>query len=264
MILRDAIHTRRAVRRFRPEPVPRETLLDLLDLANRAPSSFNLQPWHFVVVDASEQKKKLRRLALDQAHVEAAGAVVIFCADPAAWREHLKPTERQAMNSGVFGLEYAGRRSRYIRLYFDGGPLGLLGVLKLVGSSLVRLFRPLPHLPVLQRKRRALVREEVMLAVAQFMLAARTSGLDTCPVGAFDGGRIKRAFGIPRRMEVVLLVPVGYALEPDAQRQPRLPLAEKVHWNGWSVVEGRGEPRVSYDRHARIGGGQKERGRARR
>lgn len=42
----DAVASRRSIRRFRPDPVPREVLLRVLEKAQRAPSGGNLQPWH--------------------------------------------------------------------------------------------------------------------------------------------------------------------------------------------------------------------------
>ncbi len=50
MELREAIEQRRSVRAFKPEPVSEETITDLVRAASQAPSSHNLQPWHFHVV----------------------------------------------------------------------------------------------------------------------------------------------------------------------------------------------------------------------
>ena len=41
---------RRSIRGYRPEPVPRALILEVLSLAIRAPSSYNSQPWHFHVL----------------------------------------------------------------------------------------------------------------------------------------------------------------------------------------------------------------------
>jgi len=46
----DAIHRRRAVRRYLPRPVPREDVYRILDAANWAPSAMNRQQWEFLVV----------------------------------------------------------------------------------------------------------------------------------------------------------------------------------------------------------------------
>ncbi len=51
MSLRDAIQSRRTIRRFKPLPVERSILQDLADAGRLAPSAANLQPLEFVVVD---------------------------------------------------------------------------------------------------------------------------------------------------------------------------------------------------------------------
>ncbi len=46
----DAIERRTSVRRFRPDPIPRETIERLLDAAVRAPNHKLTQPWRFTVL----------------------------------------------------------------------------------------------------------------------------------------------------------------------------------------------------------------------
>jgi nitroreductase len=46
----EAIHERRSIRAFRPDPVPRETLEKIMAAALRAPSWENSQPWEFSVL----------------------------------------------------------------------------------------------------------------------------------------------------------------------------------------------------------------------
>lgn len=57
--LRDAIYGRRSLRRYRPDPVPRDVLLELLHSAIYAPSAHNRQPWRFAVSDSPERKRNL-------------------------------------------------------------------------------------------------------------------------------------------------------------------------------------------------------------
>src|SRR4051812_21337356 len=45
------LETRRSVRIYDGRLVPREATSELVELATRAPSNFNRQPWHFVVAD---------------------------------------------------------------------------------------------------------------------------------------------------------------------------------------------------------------------
>ena len=56
----DIVYNRRSIRNFDPSvKIPREELLEILDKTVTAPSSVNMQPWRFVVVDSEEGKEKL-------------------------------------------------------------------------------------------------------------------------------------------------------------------------------------------------------------
>lgn len=46
----DVVLGRRSIRAFKPEPVPRKVLEEVIGLATRAPSSMNSQPWHLHVL----------------------------------------------------------------------------------------------------------------------------------------------------------------------------------------------------------------------
>jgi nitroreductase len=54
-VVDDAIATRRSVRRFLPTPVPREEIAAMLDVAARAPSGTNMQPWRGYVLAGAEK-----------------------------------------------------------------------------------------------------------------------------------------------------------------------------------------------------------------
>ena len=54
-----ALRERRSVRRYTAEPVAREQLLQLLEIAGWAPSAHNRQPWRFAVVQSEGVKQKL-------------------------------------------------------------------------------------------------------------------------------------------------------------------------------------------------------------
>ena len=56
MTLHKAIYSQRAIRRFKPDPIPQSTLDEILDAAMRAPSGSNRQPWHFIIVRDPERK----------------------------------------------------------------------------------------------------------------------------------------------------------------------------------------------------------------
>jgi len=59
MELRDAIRTNGTVRRFTNDPVPRSTVIDVLDDARFAPSGGNRQPWHVAVVEDASIRRSM-------------------------------------------------------------------------------------------------------------------------------------------------------------------------------------------------------------
>ena len=46
----ETICTRRSIRSYKPDPVPRKVLEEILDACRWAPSGGNAQPWHFAVL----------------------------------------------------------------------------------------------------------------------------------------------------------------------------------------------------------------------
>ena len=60
------IKRRRTVREFSNRPVPREIIENCLLAAGTAPSGANLQPWHFVVIEDSDIKNKIREAAEEE------------------------------------------------------------------------------------------------------------------------------------------------------------------------------------------------------
>jgi nitroreductase len=75
----DFIYRRRSVRRYRPEPVSREMLLDLVRAASAAPSAVNRQPWAFVIVDDPQRIASCLQVVRFARH--GSPAAVVVCGD---------------------------------------------------------------------------------------------------------------------------------------------------------------------------------------
>ncbi|WP_256934062.1 nitroreductase family protein [Mammaliicoccus sciuri] len=61
--LTEIINKRKSVKEFDPNfKIPREEIKEMIALATKAPSSINLQPWRFVIIDSEETKQKLDHL----------------------------------------------------------------------------------------------------------------------------------------------------------------------------------------------------------
>ena len=62
MDIREALYTTRAMRRVKPDPIPEDVQMRILDAAIRAPSGGNGQQWRFMLVDDADQRAKIGEL----------------------------------------------------------------------------------------------------------------------------------------------------------------------------------------------------------
>ena len=62
MDVSQAIQSRYSVRAYRPDPVPEETLREIIEIARLAPSNSNTQPWHIAIVSGEARKQLERRI----------------------------------------------------------------------------------------------------------------------------------------------------------------------------------------------------------
>lgn len=72
---------RRSVRRYEDRPIPRDTVLKLLEAAEAAPSAGNLRARTYVIVTGGEMAKTLALAAFGQRQVETAPLLIVVCAD---------------------------------------------------------------------------------------------------------------------------------------------------------------------------------------
>jgi len=81
MELFEAIRTRRSVRAYTGDPIPREHLEQIIDAARLAPSGHNRQPWEFIVVT---RRGLIDQLAAAAEWMDKAGAIIAVVMDPSA------------------------------------------------------------------------------------------------------------------------------------------------------------------------------------
>ncbi len=77
-----AIATRRSVRSYLGKPVPRRTILRLVDAARLAPSASNRQEWRFLVVEDRKKIEELAEKAKCNSFVAKAPVIIACCAKP--------------------------------------------------------------------------------------------------------------------------------------------------------------------------------------
>jgi len=74
--------TRRSVRKYKPDPIPREVLEQIVDAGRLAPTARNIQPWEFVVVTEAARRKRLADLTeYGKFIADAPACIVVLCRD---------------------------------------------------------------------------------------------------------------------------------------------------------------------------------------
>ena len=127
----EAITSRKSVRRFLPTPVPRATVEHILEVAARAPSGHNVQPWRVYAL-AGEPLAKLGAAVLHAAKTDAGAHQPEYEYYPTKWVEPYIG-RRRATGFGLYAAlgiardDAARREAQMLRNYsFFDAPVGLL------------------------------------------------------------------------------------------------------------------------------------------
>lgn len=102
----EAIKQRRSVRRFRPKPVSRELLAQLVDCGRLAPTAMAKEPWEFVVITEEQLRKRVAD-ATDYGEfiADAPACVVVFCKNTKYYLEDgCAATENILVAAAALGL----------------------------------------------------------------------------------------------------------------------------------------------------------------
>ncbi|MGB7923219.1 MAG: nitroreductase family protein [Pyrinomonadaceae bacterium] len=195
---------RRATNHFKSDPVPDEYLEAILKLGAQAPSGYNLQPWRFIVVRDEANRKRLQQVAFKQPKVAEAPVVIIALGMKDEWKERADEVFKEGAERG------AGKMEAWEQ-YRDGALQFLTGM---------------QSMPVW-------VNRHTMIAFTTMMLVAESYGFDTAPMEGFDAAGVKREFGVPDEAEVVALLAIGYAAEPEKAYPGRFSLDRIVFTEGY-------------------------------
>ncbi|MCU0544387.1 MAG: nitroreductase family protein [Oscillatoriaceae cyanobacterium Prado104] len=196
-----AIESRRAARSFKPDPIPPTIVKEIFRLGLRAPSGYNLQPWRFIVLQDLASKEKLAACAFNQRQIVEAPIVLICCGDRrAAESENVEAVIQLGKELGAVNDAFAD----YMR------------------QAIPQLFEYRPCFESVE----AWTNRHTMLAVAHLAIAAKSFGVDSCPMEGFVSAQVKEAFNIPDTVDVCCLLPLGYAAEPLKQYGGRFDLTQ--------------------------------------
>ena len=194
----EAIYSARALRRFKPDPVPDEVLFQLFDAAIRAPSGGNAQDWRFVIITEPAIKQVVQGWfweAWQRYQPRYAEDPSLIDALPRSQRLSLKSTDYLVRHLAEVPVIVA--------------VCGLRGKHSTPGGS-------------------------VFPAVQNLLLAARALGLGASITNFAHAHEtdLMQLLGIPDEDQIYCLVPLGYPLDRQGPVRRR-PVKRAVFWNRW-------------------------------
>jgi F420 biosynthesis protein FbiB-like protein len=181
------MRSRRSIRRYRAEPIPREMIDRLLEAAIWAPSAHNRQPWRFAVVATPGAKERLASAMGDRLRADR-----LRDGDP------------------IDAIERDFRRSR---ARIVGAPLVLVACLSMRDMDLYPDERR-------AAAERTMAIQSVAASIQNLLLAAHALGLGACWMCAplFCPDTVSAALGLPDDWEAQALITLGYPA--DAGKPP--------------------------------------------
>lgn len=167
--------------------ISHEEMLEMIQEAVTAPSSVNMQPWRFVVVESAEAKAKLQPLIrFNTKQNETSSAMVLIFGDLQCY-EFGEEIYNQAVAEGKMPAEVRDQQLASIIPYYKSFTKEQMSDIVKVDSS---------------------------LAAMQFMLTARAHGYETNPIGGFESDVLAETFGLDKERYVpVIILSVGKAQE---------------------------------------------------
>lgn len=199
----DVIRERRSVRHYDPTAkISRDEIKEMLKEATLAPSSSNLQPWRFLIIDEQPLKEKLLPIAFNQKQVVEAAAIIAVLADYEGYKQ-AGNIYNKAVEAGYMKEEVKATLIDNINKRYENRDRAIIKEIALVDGGLVSM---------------------------QLMLVAKARGYDTVPMGGYNSEKFKEAFQIPDQYETVMLIAVGKAAEPG-HPTTRLDVEEITFWN---------------------------------
>ena len=198
-----AIHSRRDIRRFRPDPIPEDALERILMAAHHGPSVGFMQPWDFILIRDLAIRREVKELFNRERE-----AAACFYDEP--------------------------RRSQYLSLKLEGimeSPINLCVTCDPTRGEVVLGRNAAPETDLYS----------TCCAVQNLWLAARSEGIGVGWVSILKLPQLRRLLEIPPHIVPVAYLCLGYPEEFTDQPllqsvgwRQRIPLEELMHYDRWA------------------------------
>lgn len=217
----DAIWRRASIRSFKPDPVPKETLHQILEIALRAPSWTNVQPWEFAIV-GGEPLVRLKKALAERAAYQAPPPKPDI-----PWPVFTDPYDhrRKELGYGIYGVKNIPRDDQQKKLEWY-----LKGVQFFDAPAAIILYvdRCLNEWSILDVGHFSMC---ILLTAQEFRLGACSQAAPT----RFPEV-IRKVLGIPESKLILSSIAIGYPNWDDPinnLRSTRDPVEKFAHCYGW-------------------------------
>lgn len=177
--------------------IPKEQFDRLLQILRLAPSSINIQPWHFFIADHTAAKERIAKAlvgkyAYNAPKVLDSSHTILFCTKADITQEHLDSLLNQDDISGRFKDEQAKQGQKNSRT-------GYIDYYRNEKGDIQRWAE-----------------NQTFIALGQMLLAAGIENIDATPIGGFDEDILTKELALTEKGLIPsVLLTLGYRSEKD-------------------------------------------------
>jgi len=193
----EAMRRRSSIRGFKPDPVAKEVLEEILEMASRAPSAMNTQPWEFTVLTGSvlDEVRRANVERLNSGVAPHPEHVVVGWPKESIYRERQVNLAKQLFQAMGIAREDKEKRAQWLERgfrYFDAPAAIIISTDRSLSES-----GPLLDIGA--------VMQTICLAALHF-------GLGTCieDQGTMYPDVLRRYAGIPDSKRITMAIAIGY------------------------------------------------------
>lgn len=201
-----ALNWRYSTKDFDPnKKISEEDFNKVKEILRMSPSSTNLQPWHFVIVNTDEGKKRMAKgtegfFHFNTPKVLNASHVVLFCSRITANEDYMQHL-----------LDVEDKDGRYPNEEIKSG---MHGGRNLFADIHKYDLKDLQHW----------MEKQVYLNIGNFLLGVATLGIDACPMEGLDMKALDEEFGLREKgFTAITAVSIGYRTENDFNTTDKTP-----------------------------------------
>lgn len=183
------VQSRYATKIFDEKKISEDKIQELLEYIRLSPSSFNLQPWKFIVITDQDLKNRLEKVSWNQPQVSTCSHLIVMCADTDT-KKHADQLEKMLIDSNI-PKEKVEKYLEIVRKFIYG---------------------------MNEEATLTWCQKQVYIALSNAMNGAKALGFDSCPMEGFSPKDYSEIINLPKNIVPTLVCPVGYANDKQMEK----------------------------------------------